>query len=249
MRRSRSADFGHALVTLFVHVVHESIDITGLPIASVFENIRLLYTGGALLLRPRLSFDMQNFDIVVWGATGFTGRLLCEHLLRHYEVFRASEATLERLSGTLWFNTSLRESLLQADIKWALAGRNAKKLEDLRIELKSMFPNSKVALLAHERVFKRQTPRSCKSQTTASGSGTTDLLTHSLVPSSRKGWHNLAALTAIRLAASSDAERCLNKFFLPQDLHVLLGNVTDHKSMLAVANNTKVLLSTAGPLC
>jgi len=48
----------------------------------------------------------REFDIVVYGATGYTGRLVAEHFVREYG-----------LSG---------------GPKWALAGRNRSKLEDVR---------------------------------------------------------------------------------------------------------------------
>ncbi|MBO6542109.1 MAG: saccharopine dehydrogenase NADP-binding domain-containing protein [Alphaproteobacteria bacterium] len=47
----------------------------------------------------------RQFDIVVYGATGFTGRLVAEYLSRQYA------------DGT---------------VKWAMAGRSAKKLEEVR---------------------------------------------------------------------------------------------------------------------
>ena len=47
----------------------------------------------------------SEFDIVVWGATGFTGRLTAEYLLERY--------------GT-------------GSFRWALGGRNQKKLEEVR---------------------------------------------------------------------------------------------------------------------
>ena len=28
----------------------------------------------------------RPYQVVVWGATGFTGRLVCEHLVRDYKV-------------------------------------------------------------------------------------------------------------------------------------------------------------------
>ena len=28
--------------------------------------------------------DNREFDVIVWGATGFTGRLVAEYLLQHY---------------------------------------------------------------------------------------------------------------------------------------------------------------------
>ena len=51
----------------------------------------------------------REFDVVLWGATGFTGRLVAEHLLARH--------------GT------------DGGLRWALGGRNAGKLEALRGEL------------------------------------------------------------------------------------------------------------------
>jgi short subunit dehydrogenase-like uncharacterized protein len=48
----------------------------------------------------------KNYDVVVWGATGFTGGLVAEYLMRQYG-----------LSGAL---------------RWAIAGRNPAKLEALK---------------------------------------------------------------------------------------------------------------------
>lgn len=48
------------------------------------------------------------YDVVVWGATGFTGRLVCEHLAKHYKG---------------------------RGVRWAVAGRNLTKLEKLRDDL------------------------------------------------------------------------------------------------------------------
>jgi short subunit dehydrogenase-like uncharacterized protein len=50
-----------------------------------------------------------EFDIVVYGATGFTGRLVAEYLARRYGTVR--------------------------DFKWAMAGRNADKLAQVRDEI------------------------------------------------------------------------------------------------------------------
>ena len=47
---------------------------------------------------------MRDYDIVIFGATGFTGRLTAEYLAEH----------------------------LPADARWAIAGRNAQKLADVR---------------------------------------------------------------------------------------------------------------------
>lgn len=49
------------------------------------------------------------FDVIVYGATGFTGRLVAEHLLASYGAGR--------------------------DVRWAIAGRNRAKLEAMRREI------------------------------------------------------------------------------------------------------------------
>lgn len=51
----------------------------------------------------------KTFDIVVWGATGFTGRLVTEYLFKTY--------------GT------------DGDLKWAIAGRNPAKLTQLNQDI------------------------------------------------------------------------------------------------------------------
>ncbi len=54
----------------------------------------------------------RTFDIVLFGATGFTGRLVADYLAQH----------------------------APADVRIALAGRNQKKLEGIRAELKKDWP-------------------------------------------------------------------------------------------------------------
>jgi short subunit dehydrogenase-like uncharacterized protein len=51
----------------------------------------------------------QEFDVVVYGATGFTGRLVAEHLLRTYGA--------------------------RGDVRWAMAGRDPQKLKQVSIDL------------------------------------------------------------------------------------------------------------------
>ncbi len=53
--------------------------------------------------------DERDFDIVLWGATGFTGALTAEYLLGRYGVGN--------------------------DFRWAIAGRNRAKLEAVRDEI------------------------------------------------------------------------------------------------------------------
>lgn len=51
----------------------------------------------------------REFDVIVYGATGFTGRLVAEHMLSTYGVGR--------------------------DVRWAIAGRSRAKLEAVRVEI------------------------------------------------------------------------------------------------------------------
>ena len=51
----------------------------------------------------------KEFDLIVWGASGFTGRLVAAYLFKQY--------------GT------------QGDLKWAMAGRNQEKLTAVRAEV------------------------------------------------------------------------------------------------------------------
>ena len=49
--------------------------------------------------------DKREFDIIIWGASGFTGRLVAEYLFKNYD---------------------------SKDLKWAIAGRNKEKLVTIR---------------------------------------------------------------------------------------------------------------------
>ena len=60
----------------------------------------------------------RPFDIIVYGATGFTGKLVAEYLLEHY---------------------GLKNDLFN----WAIAGRNLKKLEKLRTDLSEEYIEAK----------------------------------------------------------------------------------------------------------
>ncbi len=51
----------------------------------------------------------RKYDIIVWGATGFTGRLVCEYLQQQYGNHES--------------------------ISWAMAGRNEAKLKDIRSQV------------------------------------------------------------------------------------------------------------------
>jgi short subunit dehydrogenase-like uncharacterized protein len=51
----------------------------------------------------------REFGVVVYGATGYTGRLVCEYLYQQYGV--------------------------NGDVKWAMAGRSQEKLIQVRDEM------------------------------------------------------------------------------------------------------------------
>ena len=68
-------------------------------------------------------------DLVLWGATGFTGRFLAEHLARDY--------------------SSPKPAAAPRRVRWALAGRNRAKLEALRGELATMVGEPSIKVSAH----------------------------------------------------------------------------------------------------
>ena len=51
----------------------------------------------------------RDFDLIIWGATGFTGDLVCEYINNNYQ-----------------YN----------ELKWAIGGRNQNKLLKLQKKLK-----------------------------------------------------------------------------------------------------------------
>lgn len=59
--------------------------------------------------------EPREYELILLGATGYTGKLVAE-----------------------WVSTHLPQ-----DLKWAIAGRNAKKLQDVVDELKKMSPDRK----------------------------------------------------------------------------------------------------------
>lgn len=53
--------------------------------------------------------DQREYDVVIWGASGFTGRLVAEYYLAQYGV--------------------------NNDLRWAMAGRNEAKLKEVQAEI------------------------------------------------------------------------------------------------------------------
>ena len=66
--------------------------------------------------------ESRRFDIVLWGATGFTGKLVAEYLARHTHLPN------DPGDGPA--------------LSWALAGRSQKKLEAVRTALAADFPRA-----------------------------------------------------------------------------------------------------------
>eukprot|EP00884_Botryococcus_braunii_P022149 jgi/Botrbrau1/8618/Bobra.0196s0015.1 len=95
-----------------VEVLHcyEQVKGRGLFYEQVWKGIWRGMAGSPSSSRP--------FEIIVWGGTGFTGRLVAEHIARNYQ-------SAER------------------PLKWALAGRNAAKLEDVKKSLIAINPDCK----------------------------------------------------------------------------------------------------------
>jgi short subunit dehydrogenase-like uncharacterized protein len=60
-----------------------------------------------------MSAVSRRYDLVVFGASGFTGKLTAEHITK----------------------------TLPTDLKWAIAGRSANKLEALAAECKHLDPD------------------------------------------------------------------------------------------------------------
>ena len=57
--------------------------------------------------------EERQYEVILFGATGYTGRLTAEHITTH----------------------------LPTDLKWALAGRSANKLSALAKEIQSLNSN------------------------------------------------------------------------------------------------------------
>ena len=53
--------------------------------------------------------NKRDFDLIIWGATGFTGNLVCDYINKNYN---------------------------ERELRWAIAGRNKKKILKLQQKLK-----------------------------------------------------------------------------------------------------------------
>jgi len=85
----------------------------------------------------------REFDAIVYGATGFTGRLVCEHLARDYSG-RPSLPASARPSAAPGLPaadaappppTAPKTASANAPVRWAMAGRDPAKLSALAADL------------------------------------------------------------------------------------------------------------------
>ena len=67
--------------------------------------------------------DKRSYDIVIWGASGFTGKLVCQYLMKNYGVGIGSA------------------------FRWTIAGRNHLKLETISKDLKLNDPEKMSILI------------------------------------------------------------------------------------------------------
>ena len=109
------ADIGTALAsytTLFSDLAY-----TGLGVAALLALATPVLKNDARHSLRRESMAKREFDVIVWGASGFTGHLVAEYLARSHGAGQ--------------------------DLRWAIAGRNRDKLEQVRDEC---LPRSNKAL-------------------------------------------------------------------------------------------------------
>ena len=95
----------------------------------------------------------HDFEVVVWGATGYTGRLVSEVLAQNYQVKGGAMPTSSPVDLRCW---DIQRGLpakplpiartLQGKVTWAIAGRNDKKLKDLKTELAKLQKGCEVGL-------------------------------------------------------------------------------------------------------
>eukprot|EP00887_Chlorella_sp_A99_P001868 scaffold19.g1868.t1 len=76
----------------------------------------------------------RPYHVVIWGATGFTGRLVAEHLSRDYKASQRAAA-----APCVPRPPPLPADRQGGEVKWALAGRDQTKLEKLRLELSEAY--------------------------------------------------------------------------------------------------------------
>lgn len=69
----------------------------------------------------------RAYDLVIWGGSGFTGRLAAEYLARRYTPGSSDPAAVAA----------------SEPVRWAIAGRDRAKLERVRDGIMKKHPNVK----------------------------------------------------------------------------------------------------------
>jgi hypothetical protein len=82
--------------------------------ANLISNEVPVHTTAALPINPRAA---RKYDAIVYGATGFTGRLLARYYAKTYGIGKS--------------------------LKWAIGGRSRAKLQDIKNELIAIDPAMK----------------------------------------------------------------------------------------------------------
>ena len=86
----------------------------------------------------------RPYQIVVWGATGFVGRLVCEHISRDYQAsLSTGSRTPVVVQGCVKVLTSCMTNV-QGKFKWAMVARNKARLEGVHQEMVKINPKVKV---------------------------------------------------------------------------------------------------------
>ena len=62
------------------------------------------------------ALKVRNYDLVIWGATGFTGRLAVDYIAKNYK--------------------------LSTGLRWAIAGRDHGKLHSIKEDLNKKYGNT-----------------------------------------------------------------------------------------------------------
>jgi short subunit dehydrogenase-like uncharacterized protein len=91
-----------------------------------------------------MTSQSREYDLVLLGATGYTGKLTVE-----------------------WISTNL-----PTDLRWAIAGRNAKKLQGVIDELTKLSPTRKqpgIASARHNILLRESNKGSCRNRQIAKG--------------------------------------------------------------------------------
>lgn len=182
---------------------------------------------------------MREFDVVVWGATGFTGKLVCEHIVKNYQVKLGWNASVSipiqfvdvvlddgplKLRGCLCLDAGILEmgdSRKKPAETGANPGRAGPGVPQLQGQIPCHFMHQ-----PHLQHTQKAPSATCKAP-----------------PAAVK--HHSTAFHCIQILA----HRCASSLpcIILQDVPILIGDIGQPATMEKVAASTNVLLSTAGP--